>query len=369
MSIVPSKVFQLLTMNLSPMMVTVAKSLDVPIKLLIPRPSEIDEDTGEEKPQKHAMLGLGDIVLPGIMIGLALRFDLFLFYLRKQKKVAASAKATDDLEKPEEMKSEEYMSVLGRWGEHYWTRSQPTVFFPYRRNRKDVIKNDATRFPKVYFIASMVGYVIGMVATLFAMHVSDHAQPALLYLVPGVLLSLFFTAAFRSELDMMWNYSEAVVDSEEDKKDETQTDPLKNKSIFSMAKQKRQMEKIENSISDSIEIVELSDDSDQKVEKASSAEKKESEKTDKEQQKPSFFSVDENQHVIFLSVTMSPSLYVAKEKESEKMDESTEKDDSDNEDDSLSSDEVPVLGDKTNVDIKSSKQGAAEPAGKRRRVK
>ena len=349
------------------MMVTVAKSLDVPIKLLIPRPIEIDEDIGEEKAQKHAMLGLGDIVLPGIMIGLALRFDLFLFYLRKQS-VVASEKDKDNLETPTEMKSEEYISVLGRWGEHYWTRSQPTVFFPYRRSRKDVINNDATRFPKVYFIASMIGYVIGMVATLFAMHVSDHAQPALLYLVPGVLFSLFFTAVFRSEVGLMWNYSEAVIDSEEDKKDESETDPLKNKSIFSMARQKRQMEKIENSISDSIEIVELSDDSDKKNEEVSSAERNDDENTEKEQQKPSFFSVDENQHVIFLSVTTSPSLYVAKEKESKRKDELTEKDDSDIEHDSLSSDEAPILEDRTNKDLSSSKKGATEPAEKRRRV-
>lgn len=351
------------------MMVTVAKSLDVPIKLLIPRPTEIDEETGEEKPQKHAMLGLGDIVLPGIMIGLALRFDLFLFYLRKQKKVAVSPKDKDSSENSIETKSEEYVSVLGRWGEHYWTRSQPTVFFPYRRSRKDVMNNDATRFPKVYFIASMGGYVTGMIATLFAMHVSDHAQPALLYLVPGVLLSLFFTAVFRSEFGLMWNYSEAVVDSDEHKKEGSETDPLKNKSIFSMARQKRQMEKIESSISDSIEIVELSDDSAQKVENISSTERKEDEKIEKEQQKPSFFSIDENQHVIFLSVTMSPSSYVANEKELERRHKAIEKDDSDNEIDSLSSDEAPILGNKTNIDITTSKKDAVEPAGKRRRVK
>ncbi|KAK3065673.1 hypothetical protein LTR53_018158, partial [Teratosphaeriaceae sp. CCFEE 6253] len=64
----------------TPLMVTVAKNLDQPIKLVFPRPEEIidpqripfvphrmSEVTGK-KPQQYSMLGLGDIVLPGIMI-------------------------------------------------------------------------------------------------------------------------------------------------------------------------------------------------------------------------------------------------------------------------------------------------------------
>ena len=64
-------------------MVTVATQLDIPAKLLFPRPRGPGED-----PTKRAMsmLGLGDVILPGMMIGFALRFDLYLFYLRKQKR-------------------------------------------------------------------------------------------------------------------------------------------------------------------------------------------------------------------------------------------------------------------------------------------
>lgn len=47
-------------------MVTVAKSFDAPIKLLFPQMWE----------GKPSMLGLGDIVIPGIFIALMLRFDL-----------------------------------------------------------------------------------------------------------------------------------------------------------------------------------------------------------------------------------------------------------------------------------------------------
>lgn len=50
-------------------MVTVAKNFDAPIKLLFPY------DYSEEKP-KMSMLGLGDIIIPGIFIALSLKYDI-----------------------------------------------------------------------------------------------------------------------------------------------------------------------------------------------------------------------------------------------------------------------------------------------------
>ena len=46
-----------------------ATSVDAPIKLLFPRPVEADS----KKP--FSMLGLGDIVIPGIFVALILRYD------------------------------------------------------------------------------------------------------------------------------------------------------------------------------------------------------------------------------------------------------------------------------------------------------
>jgi minor histocompatibility antigen H13 len=50
-------------------MLTVAKSIDAPIKLLFPK------DWSATPPQ-FSLLGLGDIVLPGVFIGLCLRYDI-----------------------------------------------------------------------------------------------------------------------------------------------------------------------------------------------------------------------------------------------------------------------------------------------------
>mmetsp|Transcript_25985 Transcript_25985/g.56637 ORF Transcript_25985/g.56637 Transcript_25985/m.56637 type:complete len:387 (+) Transcript_25985:149-1309(+) len=55
----------------TPVMVTVAKNFDAPIKLLFPRLGDLD---GGKRP--FAMLGLGDIVIPGIFVALILRYDV-----------------------------------------------------------------------------------------------------------------------------------------------------------------------------------------------------------------------------------------------------------------------------------------------------
>ena len=49
-------------------MLTVAKGINAPIKLMFPK------DYSLEKPQ-YSILGLGDIVIPGIFVSLCLRFD------------------------------------------------------------------------------------------------------------------------------------------------------------------------------------------------------------------------------------------------------------------------------------------------------
>jgi len=99
-------------------MVKVATDLDIPIKILWPR-SGIFSSTGG-----HMMLGLGDIVIPGIFVALALRYDY----------------------------------------------------------HKHTFSSKDTRFSKPYFCAALTAYVMGLSSTMGIMHVFNKAQPALLYL-------------------------------------------------------------------------------------------------------------------------------------------------------------------------------------------
>ena len=57
----------------TPVMVSVAKSFDAPIKLLFPRAAAAGAKSGAPPP--FSMLGLGDIVIPGVFVALLLRFD------------------------------------------------------------------------------------------------------------------------------------------------------------------------------------------------------------------------------------------------------------------------------------------------------
>lgn len=199
----------------TPLMVGVAKNLHQPIALVFPRPAEPSAVPGEPPVKSFSMLGLGDIVIPGLLIGLALRFDLYMFYLKKQ--------STDK-------KKATYVSVTGRWGDKFWTSGLPNESLPAHLK---------TSFPKPYFITSVIGYVAGMVTTLAIMTVFHHAQPALLYLVPGVLLSLWSTALIRGEFKHMWEFSEAVtaeqleVDGGEKKKaEEAASKEKSNRGLF-----------------------------------------------------------------------------------------------------------------------------------------
>ena len=96
--------------------------------------------------------------------------------------------------------------IAGRWGERFWT-SYTNEDIP------EVL--EGCIFPKTYFHASLIGYVIGMLVTLGVMQIYGHAQPALLYLVPGTLGSLWGTALIKGDIKTWWAYSEA--DEEEEK--------------------------------------------------------------------------------------------------------------------------------------------------------
>ncbi|KAL4973335.1 signal peptide peptidase-domain-containing protein [Aspergillus desertorum] len=202
----------------TPLMVTVAKKLDVPIKLLFPRPPAPSETLDTVS---LAMLGLGDIIIPGMMVGLALRFDLYLYYKAKGVIKARSDGGGSEFVKPL------YQSATGGWGERFWAPSarpnEPELEPPY---------HDARSFPKTYFTASIVGYTIGMVITLAVMQIFDHPQPALLYLVPGVLISLWGTALIKGQVHEMWDFSDVEEEYEkQNTKDGENVD--KNRATFS----------------------------------------------------------------------------------------------------------------------------------------
>jgi minor histocompatibility antigen H13 len=142
-------------------MVTVAKNLDGPIKLLFPRSLIPNQETGKIE---LSLLGLGDIVIPGFFLALLLRFD------------ATNANMPVDKVK--------------------------------------IYQN----FPKPYFYSAMIAYFLGLATTLLVMIQFKAAQPALLYLVPACLGSSFLCAVVRGEVKELLAYSEEEEEEEEQEK-------------------------------------------------------------------------------------------------------------------------------------------------------
>jgi minor histocompatibility antigen H13 len=141
-------------------MVTVAKSFDGPIKLLFPIKLPTAGAKGE-----FSLLGLGDIVVPGMFIALLLRFDAV-------------------------------------------------------RNKVIVMDGSIPKFSATYFLVNVASYALGLIATVFVMYYFKAAQPALLYLVPACLGGSLVVALSRAEFNLLFAYDEeAKVKAEEAKKE------------------------------------------------------------------------------------------------------------------------------------------------------
>ena len=161
----------------TPVMVSVAKNFDAPIKLLFPRAAQptaaaaaaaaaallnasADDAAGPASPKKRPfnMLGLGDIVIPGVFLALVLHMDV------ARRKAAAGGAP-----------------------------------------------------PREYFAGACVGYVAGLAATIGVMTAFNAAQPALLYIVPAVLAAVLARAAAAGEFAEVFAWSEEAEPTEEEK--------------------------------------------------------------------------------------------------------------------------------------------------------
>ena len=184
-------------------MITVAKKVDAPIKLVFKSSS------------RSSMLGLGDIVVPGLLMALALRFDLYMYYKRQiqYQPIEASSDNTSSstdqaLTTTTEMQFRRtktpFVESEGQWGNRFWTTKLGNLM----PNPACGSVRAATAFPKPYFYASIAGYFLGMILTLTMLQVFKHGQPALLYLVPCVTGSVWLTGLVRGELKDVWGYTE-----------------------------------------------------------------------------------------------------------------------------------------------------------------
>ncbi|KAG9292309.1 hypothetical protein G9A89_009121 [Geosiphon pyriformis] len=158
-------------------MVTVAKSFDAPIKVVWPKQIF---GLGPDEPLQFTMLGLGDIVVPGIYVALCLRFDHYL-YIKKNPNASRHS-----------------------------------------------------LFQTTYFNSCFTAYILGLLTTILVMHTFKAAQPALLYLSPACIFSVLITGLIKGQLKELFNYSS---DSDEVKKNKKAVEEEKKKKKNSKKKE------------------------------------------------------------------------------------------------------------------------------------
>jgi minor histocompatibility antigen H13 len=148
-------------------MVTVATSLDAPIKILFPKSKYLFLNNSHG----FALLGGGDIIVPGLWCGLCLRYDWWV-------PPCVPLPCSPSLPSFPPPLCRLFCSDLGacvRLKVPLAARIEECTAATRTRRRVPV-------FNKPFFATSLVAYILGLGATIGAMQWSKAAQPALLYI-------------------------------------------------------------------------------------------------------------------------------------------------------------------------------------------
>ncbi len=92
-----------------------------------------------------------------------------------------------------------------------------------------ILRYDVSRnFRSKYFRSAFGGYVAGLLATIGVMNYFNAAQPALLYIVPGVLGAVLGHAWINREFKQVFDFSEEPEKAEgaEGEGDKAATEPV-----------------------------------------------------------------------------------------------------------------------------------------------
>ena len=156
-------------------------TLELPIKLLWP--STLTGASG-----RYMMLGLGDIVLPGLFVALALRCDL-------HHAASASSSASTSSSGP--------LLPINAAPPFRPIYTSGLLTTSYKAQGSD--RRVLPRPPLPLFFCAVAGYAVGLVAAFAVGFAFKAAQPALIYLVPGVLLPVAARAWWTGRLLEVWN--------------------------------------------------------------------------------------------------------------------------------------------------------------------
>ena len=212
--------------------------LSLPGKLVVP---------SYQRAGNFSILGLGDIVVPGLLLCFVLRFDA---YKKNQRKNMQSSSTTTSPKATRVLSNPLLLLQSCTFKRKYFTndedeqdiiKSSSNQEFIYQEQPRKVNQNNSINSTSrsyyfccnclnggecclncqsnhtengssyslknnlTYFHCSLLGYFVGLITATLSSEIFKEAQPALLYLVPFTLLPLLTMAYLKGDLRLMWN--------------------------------------------------------------------------------------------------------------------------------------------------------------------
>jgi hypothetical protein len=130
-----------------------------------------------------SMLGLIDIILPGLLISFAARLDAAKKLVRKCSSIS-SVRVGEEEASGGTNASENVGGVASRC-RHLLERICKALF-------------------SGYFRPLVIAFAVGLLVTYFSVWMTKTAQPSLLYVIPACLGTMFFLGWRRRELSELW---------------------------------------------------------------------------------------------------------------------------------------------------------------------
>jgi len=163
-------------------------------------------------PDRTNMLGLGDLLIPGMYLCFLYHFDLRQDALRITQ-LRKDADEPLDYDEPEHPLEQEVADDADLDGD---TPLQHLDLDLELQERDGLIlhggESASNTAPsskriaglKVYFLLGLLGYALGLYTAVCVVAIFQLAQPALIYLVPGILIPSLSVAALKGELGALW---------------------------------------------------------------------------------------------------------------------------------------------------------------------
>ena len=188
-----------------------------PTRLIFPK---IPGTVGEASNFPFALLGLGDVAVPGLLACLALRYDASRAVDLRSRGIAAAEAIQEALSAlPPNASGDEIADAAGAAAEIAYDKVADMEVEQQARTQGTSVSGEVTTVylpsdsvlhQRTYFVPVMISYIIGLSAAFAANSITGLGQPALLYIVPMTLGTVGLVAASRKELPRLWKYTSTV---------------------------------------------------------------------------------------------------------------------------------------------------------------